>query len=187
LRRAWGLNFTVYEYDRCGRDDSDDRAPYSIEREVEDLAAVVQAAGGSAFVFGHSSGGALALEAAARSVAVRRLVVYEPPYTDGPTAEFAEQLAELIADGRRADAAERYLALLGTPPEVLNQMKAGPYWAHLQSLAHTLPYDIRLCNDGMVPLDRLAKITARTLALAGGASLDWAREVARVIDDPSRR
>ena len=174
-------NFSVYEYDRCGRGDSDDRASYAIKREVDDLAAVVDAAGGSAFVFGHSSGGALALEAAARHVPIHRLVVYEPPYTAGPTADFARQLADLVAAGHRADATERFLALMGTPPEALNQMKTGPYWAHLEALAHTLPYDITLCNSGVAPRDRLAKITAPTLALAGGASPAWAREVARVI------
>src|SRR6266853_2457474 len=80
-----GSQFTVYEYDRRGRGDSGDTAAYSIEREVDDLAAVAAAAGGPPFVFGHSSGGALALEAAARGVPVRRLAIHEPPYTKGPS------------------------------------------------------------------------------------------------------
>jgi pimeloyl-ACP methyl ester carboxylesterase len=174
-------HFTVYEYDRRGRGDSGNTPPYSVEREVEDLAAVAEAAGGPAFVFGHSSGGALTLEAAARGVPFRRLAVYEPPYTEGPSDEFAAQLAELVAAGRPGEVAERFLMLMGTPAEVLEHMKAGPYWAHMQSFAGTLPYDIRLCNGGSVPANRLAKIAAPTLALAGGASPAWAHDAARAI------
>jgi pimeloyl-ACP methyl ester carboxylesterase len=77
--------YTVYVFDRRGRGDSDQGGPYAIEREVEDLAAVIDAADGSAYGFGHSSGGALALEAAARGVPLRAVVVYEPPFTTGPT------------------------------------------------------------------------------------------------------
>jgi pimeloyl-ACP methyl ester carboxylesterase len=174
-------DFTVYEYDRRGRGDSEDRPDYSIAREVDDLAALIGAAGGSACVFGHSSGGALALEAATREVPVRKLAVYEPPYTAGPTDELADQFAALAASGREGEVAERWLTMMGTPPPVLEQMKAGPYWAHMCSFAHTLPYELRLCNNGAVPRDRLARITAPTLALAGGASDSWAAEVARTI------
>lgn len=180
LAAGLGSQFTVYEYDRRGRGDSDDTAPYSIERETDDLAAVMEAAGGSAFAFGHSSGGALVLEAAARGVPVRRLAVYEPPYTAGPTAELADQLDELAASGRESDAAERFLALF-TPPQVLGQMKAGPYWAHMQSFARTLACDIRLCNGGSIPAGLLASITAPVLALAGRASPAWARDTAAAI------
>lgn len=173
--------FEVYGYDRRGRGDSGDAAQYSIEREVDDLAAVVKAAGGSAFLFGESSGGALALEAAARGIPTPKLAVYEPPYTTGPTAEFADELDELVASGRESEAAERFLGLMGTPPQVLGQMKAGPYWAHMRSFARSLPYDIRLCNDGSVPADRLASIKAPVLALAGGASPAWARKAATAV------
>lgn len=180
---AAGLSpsFTVFEYDRRGRGDSGDTAPYSVEREVGDLAAVVSAAGGEAFVFGHSSGGALGLEAAAAGVPIPRLAVYEPPYAEGTTAEFAALLTDLVASDRRSEAAERFLALVGTPPEVLAQMTAAPYWPHMLSFANTLPYEIMLCNGGSVPVDRLARVTARTLALAGGASPEWTREGARRI------
>jgi pimeloyl-ACP methyl ester carboxylesterase len=181
LAAGLGSRFTVYEYDRRGRGDSDEKGPYSIEREVEDLAALIEAAGGSAFVFGHSSGGALALEAAARGVPMHGLAVYEPPYTEGTTAEFAAQLSELVVSGQRAEAAERFLVLVGTPPEALAHITTGPYWAHMQSFANTLPYEITLCNGGSAPVDRLAHITTPTLALAGGMSPDWAREGAEVI------
>jgi pimeloyl-ACP methyl ester carboxylesterase len=90
-------------------------------------------------------------------------------------------LAEMAAAGRESDAAEAFLTLMGTPAAVLDQMKAGPYWQHMTAYAHTLAYEVRLCNDGRVPLDRLAKISAPALALAGGASPAWAQEGARAI------
>ena len=148
---------------------------------MDDLAAVIEAAGGSAFAFGHSSGGALVLEAAASGVPLRALAVYEPPYTEGPSQEFAARLADMAAAGRKSDAAEAFLALMGTPAGVLKQMKAGPYWEHMESFAHTLAYEVGLCNDGSVPVDRLSKISIPTLALAGGASPEWAREGAHAI------
>ena len=181
LASALAANFTVYEYDRRGRGDSGDAAPYSIEREVDDLAAVVTAAGGSAFVFGHSSGGALALEAAASGVPIRGVAVYEPPYTPGPTAEFAAQLAEMAAAGRTSDAAAAFLGLMGTPPAVVEQMKAGPHWEHMAAFAPSLAHEVWLCNDGSVPADRLTKISAPTLVLAGGASPAWAQEVGSTV------
>lgn len=174
-------DFTVYEYDRRGRGDSGDAAHYSIEREVEDLASVVEAAGGSAAVFGHSSGGALALEAAAAGVPVHKLVVYEPPFTQGPSFAFADKLQQMVAEGRTSDAAASFLELMGTPPEGLEQMKAGPYWQHMEAFAPTLSYDVRLCNDGAVPVKRLANISAPSLALAGGDSPAWAVDVAKAI------
>jgi pimeloyl-ACP methyl ester carboxylesterase len=181
LASRLGSQFTVYEYDRRGRGESGDTAAYSIDREVDDLAAVAEAAGGSAFVFGHSSGGALALEAAARGVPVRKLAVHEPPYTKGPTTEVADELAELVASGRREEAVERFLKLQGMPTAAIDQMKAAPHWDHMQSFANTLPYEVRLCNGGLVPTDRLANINVATLALAGGASPSWARDAARAI------
>ncbi|MFI5099168.1 MAG: alpha/beta fold hydrolase [Actinomycetes bacterium] len=181
LAAALGSSFTVYEYDRRGRGDSDERGPYAVEREVEDLGAVIGAAGGAAFAFGHSSGGALVLEAAAHGAPVTALAVYEPPYAEGATTEFAAQLSALVAEGRRAEAAEKFLTLVGTPPQALAHITAGPYWPQMQAFANTLPYEVTLCNDGSAPVDRLAKIGARTLVLAGGASAGWAQEGARAI------
>jgi pimeloyl-ACP methyl ester carboxylesterase len=183
LASGLASRFTVYEYDRRGRGDSGDTAPYAVEREVEDLAAIVEATGRSPHVFGHSSGGAIALEAGASGVAVRALCVYEPPYagTDGPTFALADQLAELIASGREDEAVERFLTLMGTPADVLEQMKAGPQWDHMRSFAPTLSNEVRLCNDGSVPTERLGKVAVPTLALAGGASPPWAREVAAAV------
>lgn len=182
---ATGLRdaFTVYEYDRRGRGDSGNTPPYAVEREVEDLAAVIEAAGDVAFVFGQSSGGALALEAAAGGVPIRALVVNEPPYTDGPSRDFAEHLEELVEDDQPAEATAAFLELIGTPPTAIAEMKAGPSWAHMQAFAPTLSHEIRLCNDGELPADRLAEVSASTLALAGETSPAWAHKGARAIAD----
>jgi pimeloyl-ACP methyl ester carboxylesterase len=189
--RTWGKAlgnglreaFTVYEYDRRGRGDSGNTPPYAVGREVEDLAALIEVAGDPAFVFGQSSGGALALEAAASAVPICALVVHEPPYVDGPTSAFAERLDALVGEGRCSEAAAAFLELLGTPPTVIAEMKAGPHWAHLEVFAPTLSHEIRLCNNGVVPTGRLAKVSAPTLALAGAISPSWAGEGARAIAD----
>jgi pimeloyl-ACP methyl ester carboxylesterase len=176
-------SYTVYEYDRRGRGDSDDTTPYSIQREVEDLDAVASAAGGPPFVYGHSSGGALALEAAAHGVEMRKIAVYEPPYTGDKDAgpEFSEQLDELVGEGRRDEAAERFLTLTGAPPEVIAHIKASPGWPRMQALAHTLSRDRNLGNGGAVPVERFDRIKVPILAMAGGASHDWAREAVETI------
>jgi pimeloyl-ACP methyl ester carboxylesterase len=176
-------DFTVYLYDRRGRGDSSDTDTYAVDREVEDLEAVVAATGGPAHVFGHSSGAALALEAAAAGLDVRRLAAYEPPYTGegGATSELAEELRRLAASGHREDAAILFLRTTGAPPPVIDMIKAGPDWPGMLAIAHTLSYDITLCNGGVAPVDRLAKIPVPTLALAGGAGFGWAVEAARTI------
>jgi pimeloyl-ACP methyl ester carboxylesterase len=173
--------YTVYEFDRRGRGDSDRGGPYAIEREVEDVEAVVDAAGGSAYGFGHSSGAALALEAAARGVALRAVVVYEPPYRSGLSDDLADELDELVAAGRDSEATERFLALFTAQP-VIEQMKAGPNWARMTAYASTLSHEVRLTNNGTVPADRLAQINVPVLALAGGNSPRWAREVASAVE-----
>jgi pimeloyl-ACP methyl ester carboxylesterase len=183
LAAALAPGFTVYEYDRRGRGDSTDTPPYAVEREVEDLEAVIKAAGGSAYVYGHSSGACLALEAAARGVPITRLAAYEPPYAtpDGSLTAFAEELSALIADGKRSETATLFMRGSGAPAEVVEQRKASPYWPRMEALAHTLPYDARLCGNGIVPAERFAAITVPTLALAGGNSPAWAPDSAAAI------
>jgi len=168
--------YTVYEYDRRGRGDSGNGLPVSVEGEVQDLAAVVAATGEAPFVYGHSSGGSLALEAAAREVEMRGLAVYEPPYTGDhdPGPEFGRRLDELVAAGRRDQAAEQWLVVTGAPPPVIESIKASPGWAHRQALAHTLSQDLRLANAGQIPLERLKRIEIPVLAIAGAASPPWA-------------
>jgi pimeloyl-ACP methyl ester carboxylesterase len=176
LAALLGASYTVYEYDRRGRGDSGNALPLTIEGEVQDLAAVIATTGRPPFVYGHSSGGCLALEAAAHGVQMRRLVVYEPPYTGDhhPGAEFGQQLDDLVAAGHRDQAAEQWLAMTGTPPAIIASIKTSEGWARRQALAHTLSQDLRLANDGQVPIDRLKHIEIPVLALAGAASAPWA-------------
>lgn len=173
---ALDADFTVYRYDRRGRGDSGDTAAYAVEREVEDLAAVARAAGGDPYVYGHSSGGALALEAAAAGVGMRGLVVHEPPYVPGPgtSVQTAGELAELAATGRGEEAAERFLRNTGAPPAMVEQTMAWEGWPGMVALAHTLAYDVRICNDGVVPAQRLGGVSCAALATAGELSPPWA-------------
>jgi pimeloyl-ACP methyl ester carboxylesterase len=173
-------DLTVVTYDRRGRGNSGDTASYAVEREIEDLAAVIGYAGGSAGVFGHSSGAILALEAASRGLAVRKVAVYEPTYVVNDTRprpgdDLAERLAARVAQGDRDGAAELFLAeAVGLPAEVIGGMRASQMWGWFTGLAHTLPYDVALCGPGMVlPASRLAAIKVPVLAIAGGASPAW--------------
>lgn len=172
--------FTVFEYDRRGRGDSGPLANDSVEREIEDFAVLVAETGESPFVFGDSSGGALAIDAAAAGVGVRKIAVFEVPFTEGPTLAFANELSGLVSSGDFGEAAARFLMLMGTPPDVVEGMKQGPYWSHMEAFAATLPADVRLCNDGRVPQERLAQVTVPLLAMAGSAG-PWAAAVANAI------
>ncbi len=184
--------FTVYRYDRRGRGSSGDTPPYAAEREIEDLEAIMDEAGGSAQVYGHSSGGVLALEAAARKLPITKLAVYEPPYIiegdrSAPALDLPARLTELVSSGRRGEVVKLFLVeAVGMPPDVVAQMESSPGWPGMEALAHTLPYDFDLVGNGNgMPTGRLATIRVPTLALDGGASPDWARhsvrEVAAVI------
>jgi pimeloyl-ACP methyl ester carboxylesterase len=134
-------HFTVYAYDRRGRGDSGDTPPYVADREVEDLAAVIGGAGGSAGVFGHSSGAVLALDAAARDVGVTKLALYEPPFiVDGEPmpADFAEQLAGLVAAERRGDALALWMrSTVRMSEEAIAQARTQPWWPVVEAVAHT--------------------------------------------------
>lgn len=174
-------NFTVYSYDRRGRGSSGDTAPYAVDREIEDIDALISEVGGSALVFGHSSGAALALEAAARGLAITRLAAYEPPYIvdatrPRPPADLADRLSELLSAGRRGDAAEYFLReAVNTPPDAVAAMRAAPTWPGFEKLAHTLRYDVIIMDGNDIPASRMARIRIPTLLLDGGASPDWAR------------
>jgi pimeloyl-ACP methyl ester carboxylesterase len=174
LAAALASDYTVIEYDRRGRGDSTDTPPYAVAREVEDLAAVVATTDEEPFAFGHSSGGCLVLEATSAGVPLRRAAVYEPPYNPEATDALADELAAEIAAGQRTEVVERFLAFTGAPPDVVAQMKTGPAWPRLMSFAATLPYEVRLANDGSPPVQRLVHVAVPVLALAGGASAAWA-------------
>lgn len=177
-------HFTVFEYDRRGRGDSGAGGEYAVEREVEDLAAVMRAAGGSAFAFGHSSGAVLALEAAARRVPITRLALYEPPYTAPAGSDGSDELLDAVRDRLAADdpdgAAAAFMRGSGAPPEAVEGARQSPWWLRMRALAPTLVHDLVLCNRGVVPRDRLAQIAVPTLAISGGDSPPWA---ARACDD----
>jgi pimeloyl-ACP methyl ester carboxylesterase len=166
--------FTSYNYDRRGRGESSDTLPYSLEREIEDIEALITEAGGSANVYGVSSGGALALEAAAAGLAVERLAVYEVPYCsagDMPQRwhEYVQQLTIALGDGRRGDAVALFMQLVGTPDESIAGMREAPFWPDLEAIAHTLAYEAACLGDGQPPTARLEAIAAPTLVLTGGA------------------
>jgi pimeloyl-ACP methyl ester carboxylesterase len=172
-------SITVVEYDRRGRGSSGDSADYSVQLEIDDLAAVIAAAGGPALVYGHSSGAALALEAAACGVPISGLAVYEPPYTadadgTGRSDVLLREVRARIDAGDPDGAAARFLEGVGTSPGVVAMIQQGPGWAHMRELAPPLVYDLTLTNGGAVPDERLARIGVPTLALSGGGSPEWA-------------
>jgi pimeloyl-ACP methyl ester carboxylesterase len=167
-------HFTVYNYDRRGRGESGDTQPYSLEREVEDLDALIQEAGGSAFVYGISSGGALALEAALQNgKRIRKLAVYEAPYDDDPSAQqawrqYRKQLAEYLSQGRRGDAAALFMKSVGTPDEQIEGMRQAPVWPMFEAVAPTLAYDAAaLGQDRTVPIQRVTRVGVPTLVMNG--------------------
>jgi len=172
-------SFRVFMYDRRGRGDSGDIKPYSKEREVEDLEALVGEAGGSAHVLGLSSGAALALEAAASGLAIEKLAVYEPPYMVTPAdsarhagANHQAQLERLIAADRRGDAVKYFMRdMVNVPAFVVFLMRFMPgIWSKLEAAASTLPYDAAIMGDFSLPAQRLAAIRTRTLVIGGGKS-----------------
>lgn len=177
LAQLLASHFTVYCYDRRGRGDSTDNKPYSVQREVDDIEALVDSAGGSAHVYGKSSGAALALQAAAAlGPKVRKLALYEAPYdeTEGAAAQwraFRSRLDGLLAADRRADAVSAFMQFVGAPAEALAKMKASPAWPGMVAMAPTLAYDNAvLGDDRSVPVGVAARATATTLVMDGAAS-----------------
>ena len=177
--------FTVYNYDRRGRGESTDTPPYAVEREIEDLDAVIRAAGGSAFVYGSSSGAALGLEAAAAGLAVSKLAMWEPPYSPDensprPPANTAEVYTRLVSEGKRGEAVEYFMSkVVGLPDEFVAQARSAPWWGWQEALAHTLAYDATIMGDYSLPADLASRVTTPTLLLAGGASWDWIRNTGK--------
>jgi pimeloyl-ACP methyl ester carboxylesterase len=187
-------DLTVIAYDRRGRGDSGDTAPYAVEREVEDIEALIVAAGGHAFVLGHSSGAVLALESA-RTFPDRigKLAVYEPPFiVDASRSllpeDYVSHLEDLVAAARRGDAVEFFLTTaVGVPAEVVAGMRQEPFWSSMEAVAHTLAYDGTIMGDTMAgtpaPLRRWASVAIPTLVMDGGASPDWQRHAVRALAD----
>lgn len=173
-------HFTVFHYDRRGRGDSGDTLPYAVEREIEDLDALINEGGGSAFVYGLSSGAALGMEAAIKlGDKIKKLVMYEVPYDADIAARqawvsYTKQLNELLDADRRSDAAQLFLTILGTPAEELQGMSLAPVWPLFEAVAPTLAYDaIILGEESDVPLERARHVPVPTLLMRGGADTPY--------------
>lgn len=175
-------HFTVYAYDRRGRGESADTAPYAVDREVEDIQGLIEDAGGSAYLYGISSGAVLALEAANRGVGVEKLVAYEPPFIVddsrppvGP--DYVTKLNELLAADRRGDAVRLFLREVGVPGIAIALMRFMPAWSKLKGIAHTLPYDFAIL-DGLqtgepLPAERWSAVAVPALVVVGGKNPPW--------------
>ena len=177
LAQLLANKFVVISYDRRGRGDSSDTRPYSVKREIEDIEALIDSAGGSAYVYGKSSGASLALQATvALDGKVRKLALYEAPFSDAAGAarewrEFRAKLAALLAADRRAEAITQFLKFTGAPDEAIDKVKASPAWPGMLAMAPTLAYDNALLGeDRSVPVEIAAKVRTDTLVMDGGAS-----------------
>ena len=186
LAQLLAPHFTVYYYDRRGRGDSEDTKPYSVEREVEDIETLIDAAGGSAYICGLSSGAALALEAAIKlDGKIKKLAMYEAPYAADAGAqpawnEYDSKLAKLLAEDRRGDAAVLFMTVVGTPSEMIEGMRQAPVWPVFEAVAPTLAYDAAVLGKGhAAPVERAAAVTIPALVMNGGASFPFMYDVAQ--------
>lgn len=168
-------NFTVITYDRRGRNESSDTQPYAVEREIEDLEALINANGGSAFVTGFSSGAVLSLLTAAHGLNITKLALYEPPFmvSEGhrPPADSQQQLQTMISANRRSDAVKFFLKdMVGLPAIAVFIMKIMPVWSKLKNIAHTLPYDAAIVGDCSLPEKQAESVKIQTLVSGGDKS-----------------
>jgi pimeloyl-ACP methyl ester carboxylesterase len=190
LRSALAQDLTVYVHDRRGRGDSGDTDPYATERELDDLAAVIAAAGGTAMVYGHSSGAILALEAAAAGFDIPRLAVYEPPYTydatEPPRGDTLAKVRAALAVDDFGTAVELFLAETGMDAATIDTVKLAPFWPAMVAMAPTTAYDLTIVGDGRVPADRFASITVPTLVIDGGMSPPWAARATDAVSSAIR-
>jgi pimeloyl-ACP methyl ester carboxylesterase len=185
-------SYTVFTYDRRGRGESGDNPPYAVEREVEDLGLLIAEAGGSAYVWGISSGAALALEAARLGAGITRLGLYEPPFIVDDSrppipTDTASQLSDLVAADRRNDAVRLFLRQMGAPPIMIAVMRRLPVWPKLRRVAHTLPYDMTIVapyqSGAALPTDRWESMAVPTLVMVGGKSPAWLHHGAQALAD----
>lgn len=180
-----GQRFTAINYDRRGRGDSTDTQPYAVQREVEDIEALINAVGGSAHLWGLSSGAALAAYAAAAGLNIRKLALFEPPYMVGtvghrPPADHEARLGRMAAEGRRGDAVTFFMAdMIGIPRVFVALMKLMPMWKKLKAVAHTLPYDAAVMGDFTLPSAMLGSINMSTLVIGGEKSPEVLRNAVK--------
>jgi pimeloyl-ACP methyl ester carboxylesterase len=200
LAAKLSAHFTVITYDRRGRGESGDTQPYATEREIEDLTALLEVAGGTALVFGQSSGAALAIEAANRLPGITKLALYEAPFVVDDTGKpvtpaFLAHLKELVAQDQRTAAVKLFMKQVGTPGLMVAIMPLMPMWSKLKAVAHTLPYDIStVVNYGAgkpLPATLGSSIKVPTLVMDGGKSPEWMRhamqELAQTLPNASYR
>ncbi|HEX4705022.1 MAG TPA: alpha/beta hydrolase [Pseudonocardiaceae bacterium] len=193
LAEVLSSDFTAIAYDRRGRGDSTDSGDGEtelVEKEVADLAALIDAVGGSAGLFGHSSGAVLAFEATQRGLPVPKLALYEAPYAlpgsrPLPPHDVPERMRDLVRADKRDEAATLFFTeSVGVPAAAVDGMRADPSWGWFAGLAHSLPYDVALTGrDLRLPTERLATIGVPTLAIAGANGFDWMRATMRAIAD----
>ena len=190
LAKLLASRFTVISYDRRGRGGSADTAPYAPQREVEDVAALIDEVGGPVYLYGHSSGAAIALEAAAKvRKHVRKLAIYEAPYTlDGDARKTAKEynvrLKKLLKSGRNADAVALFIRLVGVSDKQIQAMRRLPMWRGLEAMAPTLAYDSDVLGEGhSLPTALLSRVTTPTLVMHGGAGAPSMRDVAQAISE----
>ncbi|MEV0804232.1 alpha/beta hydrolase [Kribbella sp. NPDC050281] len=189
LAETLASSFTVYNYDRRGRGDSGNADTYEVEREIEDLAAVIEAAGGSAYVYGSSSGAALALRAAAAGLAIEKVVAFEPPFVvDDSRKQIPATWVQDLEAREPADAVRYFMTtVIGLPGPMVTMMKLMPAWKHLKAMAPTLPYDARVVGGNVAgrPLDasQWAAIGVPALVVNGGKSPAWMKTSVRALAD----
>lgn len=182
-------HFTVYGYDRRGRGGSGDTPPYAVDREIDDIKALIDHAGGPAFLYGHSSGGPLAMRAAIRlGGKVSKIAMYEPPYNNDPGvqeswSQYLRQLEQTLAEGRNADAVALFMRFTGTTDEQIEGMRQASFWPGLAAVGPTLAYDHAaiMGEPWAVPTELAAQVQVPALAIWGGASLPFMPDAARTL------
>ncbi|MDP5226131.1 MULTISPECIES: alpha/beta hydrolase [Arthrobacter] len=176
-------DWTVVCLDRRGKGDTRESTPWSVEREIEDLAAVIEQLGGAVNVYGHSSGAILSLKAAAAGVPMTTLTTYEPPFltTREPEGwkDYADRVRAMASGDEPGDAVESFIRHTGAPWD--DGIRQSPFWPAMVALAPTLFYDLTIVADAQVPADTLGRITAPVLSLYGGGSPAWAENSARAV------
>jgi pimeloyl-ACP methyl ester carboxylesterase len=187
VAQALGDRYTTYAFDRRGRGESGDAETYSVQREIDDIGALIENAGGEAAVLAYSSGAVLALEAALAGLPINSLALYEPPLivSDARPPAKWEPVLRALAEGRHGDAVALHLVETGMPEELVEPMRSEPFGGGMERLAPTLAYDIAIAGpvetgDPSV-LDRYAGITVPTLVMHGGASPQWLADAATAL------
>ncbi len=177
---ALAQSFSVINFDRRGRGESGDTLPFAVEREVEDIGKLIEAVGGRAAVYGHSSGAALVVRAAARGLPITAVILHDAPFRPADeesrraAREYGERLRAVLADGRRGEALDLFMSLTGMPQELIEARRNSPGRASQEALAPTLAYDSAAMGDiesgATIPTDLLGQITAPVLTISGAMS-----------------